>query len=64
MNDVVAERRRREEWIERCKVEIADIESELRAGNADVQGLCLALSDWNAELRILMGQSETRDDDR
>src|ERR1039457_6961445 len=27
--------------------------SELRAGNPDVQGLCLALADWSAELRIL-----------
>jgi len=23
------------------------------AGNPDVEGLCLALADWNAELRIL-----------
>lgn len=30
----------------------------LRAGNPDVQGLCLALMDWSAELRIL--ESERR----
>jgi hypothetical protein len=39
--------------MERCRREIAAIEAELLAGNPDVQGLCLALSDWHAELRIL-----------
>lgn len=39
--------------IERCRREIAAVEAELLAGNPDVAGLCLALSDWNAELRIL-----------
>jgi hypothetical protein len=39
--------------MERCRREIAAIEAELRAGNTDVQGLVLALSDWSAELRIL-----------
>jgi hypothetical protein len=41
--------------MERCRREIAAIEAELLAGNPDVQGLCLALSDWCAELRILEG---------
>lgn len=39
--------------IDRCHKEIAAIEAEIRAGNPDIQGLCLALSDWSAELRIL-----------
>jgi hypothetical protein len=39
--------------MERCLREIAAIEVELLAGNPDVAGLVLALSDWNAELRIL-----------
>jgi hypothetical protein len=39
--------------IERCRREIAAIEAEILAGNPDVQGLCMALSDWWAELRIL-----------
>jgi hypothetical protein len=39
--------------IERCRLEIAAIETELLAGNPDVAGLLLALSDWNAEWRIL-----------
>ena len=39
--------------VERCKREIAAIEAEILAGNPDLQGLCLALSDWSAELRIL-----------
>ena len=39
--------------IERCRWEIAVIEAELLAGNPDVEGLCLALSDWSAELSIL-----------
>jgi hypothetical protein len=29
------------------------MESQIRAGNPDLQGLCLALADWSAELRIL-----------
>ena len=39
--------------IERCHREIAEIERQLRAGNPEVQGLCLALSDWSAELKII-----------
>jgi hypothetical protein len=39
--------------IERCRREIAAIETDLRAGNPALDGLCLALSDWSAELRIL-----------
>jgi len=39
--------------IERCEREIAGIEAALRGGHRDVPGLCLALSDWSAELRIL-----------
>jgi hypothetical protein len=37
----------------RCRQEIAAIEAEIRAGNPDLQGLCLALADWSAELRLL-----------
>lgn len=29
------------------------MEAEILAGNPDLQGLCLALSDWSAELLIL-----------
>jgi hypothetical protein len=29
------------------------IEAEILAGNPEVDGLCLALSDWSGELRIL-----------
>ena len=39
--------------MEHCLREIAEIEAKLLAGNPDVAGLCLALSDWSAELRIL-----------
>ncbi|MDP8988940.1 MAG: hypothetical protein M3N41_02510 [Acidobacteriota bacterium] len=44
--------------MERCRREISGIEAEILAGNPDLPGLCLALSDWHAELRIL--QDETR----
>ena len=37
----------------RCRQEIAAIEDQLRAGHPDVEGLCLALVDWSAELRLL-----------
>ena len=39
--------------IDRCRRELATIETALRAGHPDIQGLCLALSDWSAELYIL-----------
>jgi len=42
--------------MERCRREIAAIEAELLAGNPDVEGLVLALSDWSAELRILQNE--------
>jgi hypothetical protein len=42
--------------MERCRREIAAIEDQLCAGRPDVQGLCLALADWSAELRILEGE--------
>ena len=43
----------RQHEIDRCHRELAEIERLLRAGHSEVQGLCLALSDWSAELRIL-----------
>lgn len=39
--------------IERCHREIAGIESQLRSGHRDLQGLLLALTDWHVELRLL-----------
>jgi hypothetical protein len=39
--------------VERCRREIASIEALLRAGHPDVAGLCQALLDWSAELRLL-----------
>jgi hypothetical protein len=39
--------------IERCWREITLAEEALRSGHPDVQGLCLALADWSAELRLL-----------
>lgn len=55
--EVIA-KERTEEWarIERCRREIADIAAQILAGHTDVQGLCLALSDWSAELRILQNE--------
>jgi hypothetical protein len=50
--------------IERRHREIAAIEAELLAGNPDVEGLCLALSDWSGELRILQEEQRRRADTR
>lgn len=47
--------------IERCRAEIAAIEELLLAGHPDVQGLCLALADWSAELRLLERDSRSLD---
>lgn len=48
--------------MDRCRREIAAIEAEIRAGNPDLQGLCLALSDWSAELRILQNEAGLHED--
>ena len=50
--------------IERCRREIAEIEVELLAGNPDVSGLLLALSDWNEELRIEEEEKRRRETQR
>jgi hypothetical protein len=50
--------------MERCRREIAAIEAEILAGNPDLQGLCLALSDWSAELRILQDEERRREQTR
>jgi hypothetical protein len=39
--------------IDRCRREIADLEAQILAGHPDLRGLCLALSDWSWELRLL-----------
>jgi hypothetical protein len=43
-----------EALIARCRREIAAIEVQIRAGHPDLQGLCLALADWSAELCRLL----------
>ena len=48
--------------MERCRREIAAIEAEILAGNPDLRGLCLALSDWSAELRILQDEARLHED--
>ncbi len=48
--------------IERCRFEIAAIKAEILAGSPDLPGLCLGLSDWSGELRIL--QNEERRQER
>jgi hypothetical protein len=42
--------------MERCRAESAAIEALLLAGHPDVEGLCLALSDWSGELKLLEGE--------
>jgi hypothetical protein len=46
-----------DEKIERCRREIADVETQLLAGHPDVEGLCLALRDWSWELRRLLDEA-------
>ena len=50
--------------MERCRREIAAVEAEILAGNLDLEGLCLALSDWSAELRILQDEEHRREQTR
>jgi hypothetical protein len=44
--------------LERCDVEIREIERLLRAGHPDMEGLLLALSDWRTERRLLIETGE------
>jgi len=44
--------------IDRCQDEIATIEALIIAGHPDLQGLCLALSDWCAELRKIEKETD------
>jgi hypothetical protein len=46
--------------MERCRREIAAVETELLAGNPDVAGLCRGLADWSAELWILQNEKRRR----
>jgi hypothetical protein len=50
--------------MERCRREIAAIEAEILAGNPDLPCLCLALSDWSAELRILQNAERRQEQTR
>ena len=50
--------------MERCRREIAAIEAEIRAGNPDLPGLCLALRDWHAELRIIQNEERRQEGTR
>jgi hypothetical protein len=42
-------------------MEIAEFEGQIRDGNPDLQGLCRALVDWSAELRILQNEQRRRE---
>ena len=46
----------------RARCEIAAIEAEIRAGNADLHGLCRGLVDWSCELRRLEKEQEDAED--
>ena len=50
--------------MERCRREIAAIESEILAGNPDIAGLCLALSDWSAELQLIQNEERRQEETR
>jgi len=47
---------RRKLDIDRCRREIEEVERLLTSGHPDVAGLCLALSDWSAELRMILAK--------
>jgi len=49
--------------MDRCRAEIAEAKRLLRAGQPDVEGLCLMLSDWAAELRLLEEEQRRQSED-
>lgn len=53
--------RRRE--MDHCRAEIAEAQRLLLAGHPDVEGLCLMLSDWSAELRLLVEEQRRQSAD-
>jgi hypothetical protein len=50
------------ERIARAQREIEAIETEIRAGNPDLQGLCRGLVDWSCELRRLEKEQAAQSD--
>ena len=44
---------------EQCLRERAECERLLKSGHPDVEGLCLAVADWSAELRFIDGLERT-----
>ena len=53
----------RQREMDRCRAEIAEAKRLLRAGHPDVEGLCLMLSDWSAELRVLEEEQRRQSED-
>ena len=53
----------RQREVDRCHAEIAEAKRLLRAGDPDVDGLCLMLSDWAAELRLLEEEQRRQSED-
>jgi hypothetical protein len=47
----------------RCRAEVDEAKRLLRAGHPDVEGLCLMLSDWSAELRLLEEEERRQSED-
>jgi hypothetical protein len=45
----------------RCDAEMADVEALLRAGDLDIQGLVLALSDWSQERRLIQDEIDRQE---
>jgi hypothetical protein len=58
VQSLISEFARQRADMDRCRREIAAIEAQILAGHPDLRGLCLALSDWRAELRLLQGANE------
>jgi hypothetical protein len=50
----------RQREVDRCREEIESAKRLLRAGHPDIEGLCLMLSDWSAELRLLEAEEDQR----
>jgi hypothetical protein len=46
--------------MDRCRREIAEVEKLILAGHPDLQGLCLALSDWSTELKMIEQEATQR----
>ena len=60
-DEIARERQEESARIKRCRCEMIAIEAKPLAANPDVGGLCVALSDWSTELRLINAEKRPQE---